>query len=381
MSGTSLDGIDVALITTDGETVAEFGPSRTFPYGEDERALLRQALQAATALADRTRQAGRAGGGRGSRHHAATPRPSRRFSRRPALRQTAIDLIGFHGQTVFHDAARAMTVQIGDGQALADRLGRPVMWDLRADDVAAGGQGAPLVPAYHRALAATAGLARPGGVPECRRRRQRHVHRRRRRPSSHSIPARAARCSTIGCGGGPAGPYDSEGRLAASGTASAAILSKLLDHPYFAKRPPKSLDRDSFVPVGMDSLSDADGAATLLHFSALSVAVALKHLPAPPKAWYVCGGGRRNTELMRLLSDLLGRCAGAAGRSARFRRRRRRGAGLRLPRRARRRRKAHHLSADDWRAGAAERRAAQPAAGAWLTSGQVFSGILRNCVM
>src|SRR5688500_4498412 len=128
MSGTSLDGIDVALITTDGETVGEFGPSRTFPYGEDERALLHKALKAATDLADRTARPGVLADAEDlvtSRHAAAVEA----FLAATGIAADAIDLIGFHGQTVFHDAARAMTVQIGDGQALADRLDRPVMWD------------------------------------------------------------------------------------------------------------------------------------------------------------------------------------------------------------------------------------------------------------
>src|SRR5687768_2333433 len=160
MSGTSLDGIDLALIETDGERIARFGPFETIGYGPAERDLLRRALRDAAAITDRKARPGVLAEAEAfvtGRHADAV----RSFLARETLDAASVDLVGFHGQTVFHDPARRLTVQLGDGQALADRLGLPVVWDLRADDVAAGGQGAPLVPIYHRALAEAAGLAGP----------------------------------------------------------------------------------------------------------------------------------------------------------------------------------------------------------------------------
>jgi anhydro-N-acetylmuramic acid kinase len=221
------------------------------------------------------------------------------------LARDEVDLVGFHGQTVFHDPARALTVQIGDGQSLADRLRLPVVWDMRADDMAAGGQGAPLAPVFHRALADTAGLVGPvlflnlGGVA--------------------NVTWVGAKGELVAFDTGPGNgllddwmmarrglPFDKDGGLAATGAAALAVLDDLLGHSYFALPPPKSLDRNTFSSAALSGLSDADGAATLLHFTGRSIAASLRLLPSPPRACYASGGGRMNGELMRVLSELLG---------------------------------------------------------------------------
>lgn len=303
MSGTSLDGIDVALIRTDGERIAEFGPSLTVAYRDADRDVLRRALREAAGLTDRSSRPGALAEAEElvTRRHAEIVE---RFLAETGTRGE-IDLVGFHGQTVLHDAARRLTVQIGKGQDLADRLGTPVVWDFRADDVAAGGQGAPFVPAYHRALAETAGVAGPlailniGGVANLT-----FIGRDGELVAFDTGPGNALLDDWVLQRTGR--PFDTDGRLAASGTPSSEILAKLLEHPFFAAPPPKSLDRDSFSSRPVSDLSDADGAATLLRFTALSIAAAMRHLPAAPSACYVCGGGRRNAELMRLLAEALG---------------------------------------------------------------------------
>ncbi len=156
MSGTSMDGVDAAVLMTDGEAIDGFGPRLARPYGEDERAVLRRALAAARDLTDRDARPGVLSEAEAIVTDAHAQAVARLRRDHPDL---AIDLIGFHGQTVFHAPERRLTVQIGDGAALARRLGVPVVFDLRAADVAAGGEGAPLVPVYHRALVAHAGLA------------------------------------------------------------------------------------------------------------------------------------------------------------------------------------------------------------------------------
>lgn len=303
MSGTSLDGVDMALIRTDGERIAAFGPARTFPYGEPDRQILRQASKDARSLTDRAARPAALADAEALvtlRHAEAVEK----FLAEEQIAAADVDLVGFHGQTVFHDPAKALTVQIGDGQRLADRLGIAVVWDFRADDMAAGGQGAPLAPVFHRALAETAGLAGPvmflnlGGVA--------------------NITYVAADGDLVAFDTGPGNsllddwifartgePFDADGRLAARGMPSAAILAELLDHPYFSLPPPKSLDRNAFAATLVAKLSDADGAATLLHFSAGAVAAALRHVPQPPRACYASGGGRHNAELMRVLRDVL----------------------------------------------------------------------------
>ncbi len=303
MSGTSLDGVDVAFLRTDGERIAAFGPARTIPYGEPDRKILRQAALDARVLDDRVARPGILAEAEALvtlRHAEAVET----FLAAERIAAGDVDLVGFHGQTVFHDPAKALTVQIGDGQALADRLGVAVVWDFRAADMAAGGQGAPLAPVFHRALAETAGLAGPvmflnlGGVA--------------------NITYVGADGALIAFDTGPGNgllddwtlartgnPFDADGRLAASGTASEPILAELLAHPYFALPPPKSLDRNTFPVARLAGLSDADGAATLLQFSARSVAAALRHLPAPPSVGYTSGGGRLNPELVRALGQSL----------------------------------------------------------------------------
>ena len=158
MSGTSLDGIDVALLETDGETISHFGPSATMPYAEADRRLLREALEQARALTERTARPGilvQAERRLTELHAQAVEQ----FLHANAIARAGIAVVGFHGQTVLHRPERGLTVQIGDGAALAKALDLPVVYDFRAADVAAGGQGAPLVPVYHRALASA--LQRP----------------------------------------------------------------------------------------------------------------------------------------------------------------------------------------------------------------------------
>jgi len=151
MSGTSMDGIDVALIETDGENLIERLACLTVPYDAPFRSDLAAALEEARALTDRTARPGCLAAVEQEltqRHAAATAQ---------LLAQGTVGLVsvvGFHGQTVLHAPERRLTVQIGDGAALARNTGLDVVYDLRAADVAAGGQGAPLAPVYHRALAA-----------------------------------------------------------------------------------------------------------------------------------------------------------------------------------------------------------------------------------
>jgi anhydro-N-acetylmuramic acid kinase len=303
MSGTSLDGVDVALIRTDGERIAEFGPARTYPYGEADRVVLRQASKDAIKLTDRAGRPGVLAEAEAlvTQRHAEAVEA---FVAAEGIAAAELDLVGFHGQTVFHNPRARLTVQIGDGQALADRLGVRVAWDMRADDVAAGGQGAPLAPIFHRALADRAGLRGPvvflnlGGVA--------------------NVTYVGADGELLAFDTGPGNgllddwmlartgrPFDADGRLAAAGQVSAPVLKALLAHPYFELPPPKSLDRNAFPTAALARLSDADGAATLLRFSALAVEAATAHLPAPPRTWYVSGGGRRNPAMMRALADVM----------------------------------------------------------------------------
>ncbi|HUI21093.1 MAG TPA: anhydro-N-acetylmuramic acid kinase [Methylocella sp.] len=301
MSGTSMDGVDVALIETDGEEAITLGPSQSFPYAEADRALLRSAMREAASLEERDARPGllaKADAMVTDRHAEAVEG----FLATNSLDRAAIDLIGFHGQTVLHRPERRLTVQIGDGISLSAKLGIRVAFDFRANDVAQGGQGAPLVPVFHRALAAAAGFLEPvaliniGGVANL----------------SFIAPGE----EPIACDTGPGNALlddlmrnrlgllcDEDGATASQGKVDERALGELLAHPFFASPPPKSLDRNDFSSGPVERLVTEDAAATLTAFTAASLASVLPHLPTSPTVAIVCGGGVRNKTLMRELAN------------------------------------------------------------------------------
>ncbi|MDE2601084.1 MAG: anhydro-N-acetylmuramic acid kinase [Bradyrhizobium sp.] len=303
MSGTSLDGVDVALIETDGRQIRAFGPSGYRPYTDRERGLLRQALTEAVHLSQRDARPGILR----EAEQAVTLAHSEAVSAFTAQNRIVcedIDIVGFHGQTVLHRPERKLTVQIGDAAALAKAIHIPVMHDFRAADVAAGGQGAPFVPVYHRALAQSLGREGPiavvniGGVS--------------------NVTYIDGADTLIACDTGPGNallddfmyrtmnqPFDREGRLAAQGQPDHAWVARALQLPFFALPPPKSLDRNDFAALKLGAVSPPDGAATLTAFTAAAIARIVPLLPKAPKGWIVAGGGARNLTMLRMLRERL----------------------------------------------------------------------------
>lgn len=294
MSGTSCDGVDAALIRSDGHRITAFGPALTLPYDDAFRAELRQCLGGKGPVAEVERELT-------ERHATAVQMLLGRAGRAPR----EVGLIGFHGQTILHEPDKGRTWQIGDGALLARRTGIDVVNDFRSDDVAAGGQGAPLAPILHDALAGD--LERPlavlnlGGVGNVT-----------------WIGPETEDLRLIAFDTGPANALiddwalrhtgraiDHDGALAQAGQINRQRLAAWLEHPYFAQPVPKSLDRDAFRAFMPEELSPEDGAATLTAFTAASVAQALRWLPQLPKRWLVTGGGRHNPVLMASLRDLL----------------------------------------------------------------------------
>jgi anhydro-N-acetylmuramic acid kinase len=303
MSGTSLDGVDVALIETDGKQVRAFGPSGYRPYTDRERGLLRQALAEAVSLPQRDARPGilREAERAVTLAHAEAVAT---FTAQNRITCEEIDIVGFHGQTVLHRPERQLTVQIGDASALAKAIHIPVMYDFRAADVAAGGQGAPFVPVYHRALAQSLQREGPivvvniGGVS--------------------NITYIDGADLLIACDTGPGNAllddfmhrvvrqrFDCEGRMAAQGVADEAWIGRALEHPFFALPPPKSLDRNDFAALTLGDMPPADAAATLTAFTAAAIARIVPLLPNVPKSWIISGGGARNLTMMRMLRERL----------------------------------------------------------------------------
>ncbi|WP_436641215.1 anhydro-N-acetylmuramic acid kinase [Microbaculum sp. FT89] len=302
MSGTSMDGVDVAMLETDGETIFAFGPTGSRPYSAAERRTIAEAVAQGPGISDRTERCGVVGEAERT-VTGAHAEAVEAFLADNGLTVADIDVVGFHGQTIFHRPEKRLTVQIGDGPALSRRLGIDVVHDFRAADVAAGGQGAPFVPVYHRALAAHAGLDLPvavlnlGGVGNV-------TYLSGEAPLAFDTgPANALIDDWVSARVGLA--FDEGGRIAARGRIDEALLAELLSGLYFTKRPPKSLDRNEFSVSSLAGLSLEDGAATLAAFTAASVALARDWFPEPARRWIVVGGGANNPTLMAMLRERL----------------------------------------------------------------------------
>ncbi len=298
MSGTSLDGVDAAVIETDGVEILRFGEIGYRTYSADEQAVLRAAL-------------GRWPGQPGVAEAAALVEQAHA---EVMAGFAGVALAGFHGQTLAHDPGGRGTHQAGDGQALADKLGVPVVWDFRSSDIQFGGQGAPLAPAYHFALAKFIGATEPvaflnlGGVGNVT-----WVD-----PSKESVLADGA---VLAFDTGPANaplndlmmarrgvPFDADGATALEGLVNGEVLNRFLEHGWFFRMPPKSLDRDDFSDLGgqVAALSDGDAAATLTAAAAMAVVRSAEHFPTPVTRLLVTGGGRQNPVMMEMISERMG---------------------------------------------------------------------------
>lgn len=293
MSGTSLDGVDAAVVYTDGHVIAGFGDVAYRAYSPDEAAMLKSAL--------------------GQWPHSGLADVAELIETVHAqvLAQFEnVDVVGFHGQTLAHDPANARTHQCGDGQVLADVLGVPMVWDFRSADMTLGGQGAPLAPFYHFALAkyikATAPLVflNLGGVGNLTwiDPAQSAAEHPDALLAFDTGPANAPVNDLIMARTGVA--FDMDGATAAQGAVHDDIISAFLAHPYFNRIPPKSLDRDAFAELSraVADLSTQDAAATLTAAAAICVVQAIDFCPSPPAQVLVTGGGRKNPTMMKMLA-------------------------------------------------------------------------------
>src|SRR5437667_5677426 len=269
MSGTSLDGIDVACVTTDGRTRVERGPALTVPYSAALRADLRAVLGGVGPVAVVER--------------ALTEAHAEAVDRLVAEHGVGAEVIGFHGHTILHRPEERRTWQIGDGALLARLTGIDVVGDFRSADVAAGGEGAPFAPLYHAALAAShdkpLAILNIGGVANV---------------TWLGEGETAILAFDTGPGNAPIDdwalrhlgrPVDRDGALARSGRVDAARLAAFLAHPFFDRKPPKSLDRNDFAVFDADEVTAADGAATLTAMTAAAAARASAHFPTPARSW------------------------------------------------------------------------------------------------
>lgn len=311
MSGTSMDGIDVALLRTDGADVVERGPAKGFAYDAAFRRSLQAALETAKAIARRDERPGDLAALEREltlRHAEAVAA----FLSENGLSARDIDVVGFHGQTMLHRPDQRLTVQIGDGALLSRKTGIDVVYDMRANDMAHGGQGAPLIPVYHAALARNlpANCAFPvvfvniGGISNLT-----YVGADGEIAAFDSGPGNTLIDQWVEAQAGI--PFDQGGMIASEGRVLASLSARYLDHPFFTGRERRSLDRNDFLPPTGADASLEDGARTLAHVTAAAILKSAGHLPQMPKTYVVCGGGRLNRIIMSDLAEL------AAARDAR----------------------------------------------------------------
>ncbi|GJL91512.1 anhydro-N-acetylmuramic acid kinase [Hyphococcus sp.] len=310
MSGTSLDGIDAAILRTDGEDIVEPGAAIHVPYSRDLKIWVRRSIKAALEGRDGAAEIGKAAGEVTHAHIKAVEQ----LLEKAGAKRKDIDVIGFHGQTILHRPSKqpgsaGRTWQLGDGRVLADETRIDVVNDFRSNDVAAGGEGAPFAPVYHRALVAAmaerpdcaVGVVNLGGVSNVT-----------------YVPegARAIDLVAFDCGPGnglvdewvelkTGEPMDMDGAMALAGKVDEDALRMMLLAPYLRRTPPKSLDRYDFKLDHVKHLSPEDGAATLTAFTAACIAQSEKFLPDLPGGYIICGGGRQNPAMMQALSERL----------------------------------------------------------------------------
>jgi anhydro-N-acetylmuramic acid kinase len=304
MSGTSLDGVDCALIETDGAQYVKPLEFLSIPYPQKARDEIRACFGTKNRRDPKLLTAEKLVT---FKHIEAIRQLLHETGRQPR----DIDLIGFHGQTVYHAPKDRVTVQIGDGALMARETGIDVVDDFRIDDVKAGGEGAPLAPMYHAARLKGAAVDLPavilniGGVANVTYIDEDTIL------AFDTGPGNALMDDWVQKHTGAR--YDEDGKMAAAGKPVQACLDAWMAHPYFSRIPPKSLDRDQWdiaalgrASEDMGRIGKEDGAATLLRFTAETIIRSTEHMPRLPKAWYACGGGRHNKALMEYLNERLG---------------------------------------------------------------------------
>ena len=298
MSGTSLDGVDIAAITTDGVDVYEFGSAMTVPYEEELREKIRSVLGLKPDTAENIARLQEA-------EHDLTLFHAEVVKEFLDIYGGDYDLIGFHGHTIYHDPQNRYTHQIGDGQLLADLTKIKVVNRFRNADVAAGGQGAPLIPVYHAALCAEmnkpVAVLNIGGVSNIT-----WIGHNGEMLAFDTGPGNAPINDWVLRHGGMHMDYN--GKLAIQGKVNEKIVNALMRHKFFAQYPPKSIDRDIFKDKleNLEGLSLEDGAATATAFTAEAIAYSLAmYVPQLPEKLIVCGGGAKNPTLMRFIRQRL----------------------------------------------------------------------------
>ena len=289
MSGTSLDGIDAAVLVCDGESIYEYLGGHYLPYPNGFKENIKQLLAGNNinkeAIVNTLTLL----------HYQAVKETKKK------LNLSHIDIIGFHGQSIKHDPKNRYTEQIGNGKLLANLSGTNVIYDFRTNDVRSGGEGAPLVPIFLNAISKNVNHSEQlflniGGV------------------------ANICYCSQkqliaydVGPGNAPMNDliqnklgleYDEAGKIASTGTPNLALVQKFLEHDFFKRKPPKSLDRNQFDFTTINALPLPNALATLTNITAYALNKSLQFLPTKPIEVIVSGGGKHNENLLKVIEEV-----------------------------------------------------------------------------
>lgn len=292
MSGTSLDGVDASLIETDGEDQIEYIQDLHIPYPASFQAELKTLLQRQAEWFETERIL--------TDYHVEA---TQKLLQRAGISAKDVRVLGFHGQTIFHSPERGITWQIGNPHSLAVKTGIDVVSDFRRRDIALGGQGAPLIPVFHRCLTRReqmpVALLNIGGVANISYIDQEDLIAFDTGPGNALINDVMIKHYGL--------PYDEDGKIAAGGSISKELLERFLEMPYFSVPPPKSLDRNEFASVvDNNDTNAANLVATLTMLTVMAIKKAFKLLPEEPRKLYVCGGGAKNLTMMKWLQKEIG---------------------------------------------------------------------------
>jgi len=296
MSGTSCDGVDAAILDTDGESNISFLGGLTLNYGDDLRTRLLEASQHDVPIVELLRLERDV-----SAHHLQAARML--LEQHPKL-QKKISVIGLHGHTIRHIPNEGLTMQVGNPWILAKELGLPVVTDFRRCDMSVDGQGAPLVAMFHRALFEDE--PRPtlvlnlGGVANVTwLGKEDEIIAGDTGPGCGLLDEWAQTMADL--------PHDLDGKLALAGKVNQEIVEAALTTPFFSKPLPKSADRYDFDHVDVSGLSVEDGAATLCAVTVEAIFRAVRRLPSMPDSMYVTGGGVHHPVIMDMLESKFGK--------------------------------------------------------------------------
>jgi anhydro-N-acetylmuramic acid kinase len=296
MSGTSMDGVDLAMIESDGRSEIKHLAHDYLAYGEDFKKRLSALIYKAPSLHEIKKVENEL-----TLIHAQMVND---FVQENSLKRDEIDVVAFHGHTIAHDPQLGITWQIGNGHLLAERVGIGVVADFRTRDVACGGQGAPLVPIYHfHVLKRSAAMLNIGGISNI--------------TSFVENDENSIEAFDVCFGNAPfddlmrkrlGRDFDNNGEISLRGQVDFLIADRLLQNEIFHKKPPKSFDRDDFsevLSVIAGNLKLEDALATFAYIHAKVVGISLEFLSHKPREIFVCGGGRKNEAIMQQMHQQL----------------------------------------------------------------------------